>query len=101
MHKNHVLFFILLPIVGHHDPPVLLDKVGEIISGPVELDIGEELRRIARDCLAPVLTPHFLRSPQNEFPDEAEGDGDRAGPDGAELVARLAEVLAAIGDLHE
>ena len=55
-------------------PPVLLDKVWEVVSGPVELDVGEELWRVAGDGLAPVLAANLLAPAQDELPDEPEGD---------------------------
>ena len=55
-------------------PPVLLDKVWEVVPCPVELDVGEELRRVAGDGLAPVLAADLLATTQDELADETEGD---------------------------
>ena len=42
--------------------------------GPVELDVGEELRWVAGDGLAPVLAADLLAPPQDELTDEPKGD---------------------------
>ena len=86
-------------VVRDHDPTVLIDEVGKVVPGPVELDVGEVLGRVARNGLAPIFRADLFAPPKNELANEAEGDGYGPRPDGAEFIRSGAEVLAPVGHL--
>ena len=86
-------------IVGQQDSSVFFDKVGKVVTRPVEFDVRKVLGRIATDGFAPIFAAHLVISSQNEFADEAKRYGHGLGSDGAKLVGGFAEIAASVSHL--